>query len=63
MTRGSRLARVQRGRNGHGKQSWVANLASNTTPLRMEALGSQEMLPSPAGQVATLRFHTNSHLL
>ena len=55
MMRGSRLPRVQRGRSGHGKQSRVANHASNTMPFLGQVFGSQEMLSLPAGQVTTLR--------
>jgi hypothetical protein len=54
MMRGSRLARVQRGRNAHAKQSWRANRTSHTMPLFGQVCGSQEMLFLPAGQVTAL---------
>ena len=55
MMRGSRLARVQRGRNGHGKQSRAANRASNTMPFLGQVFGRHDMLSLPAGHVTALR--------
>src|SRR6201993_2530174 len=55
MIGGSRLTRVQHGRNAQGVQSRRAKRTSKVMPFLGQVFGSQEMLSLPAGQVITLR--------
>ena len=61
--RGSRLARVQWARTGHGVHARRGKRTSHTVPFWGYVLGSQDRLCWPVGQVTTRRSQSTTNWL